>query len=98
MGFLVMKFFLTSHETPAFSHLVMSVKLMIFNDMKLFIKLPLKLQLGQFSIDRKKKQHVARETKAHGGGLFRVSDWLPSTSPRHNHLDSYISTDGGCLN
>ena len=37
---------LISHETPAFSLLTMSAKLMIFNIMKSFIKLSLKLALS----------------------------------------------------
>jgi len=34
---------LTSHETLSFSLLAMSVKLMLFNTMKLSMKLPLRL-------------------------------------------------------
>jgi len=34
---------LTSHETPSFSLLATSAKLMIFNIMKLFMKPPLRL-------------------------------------------------------
>jgi hypothetical protein len=33
----------TSHETPFFSLLAMSAKMIVFNTIKLFIKLPLKL-------------------------------------------------------
>ena len=36
---------LTSHETLAFSLLVMSAKMMVFNIMKPFIKFPLRLPL-----------------------------------------------------
>jgi len=37
---------LTSHETPSFSLLATSAKLMIFNVMKLSMKLPLRLALA----------------------------------------------------
>ena len=40
---------LTSHETPPFSLLTMSAKLMVFNVMKLSMKLPLRLALPQHS-------------------------------------------------
>jgi hypothetical protein len=36
---------LTSHETSSFSFLAMSAKLMVFNIMKLSLKLPLRLAL-----------------------------------------------------
>ena len=42
---------LTSHETPLFSLLAMSAKLMIFNIIKSSIKPPLRLALGQKFID-----------------------------------------------
>ena len=38
---------LTFYETPSFFFLIISAKLMIFNAMKLIMKLPLKLALGQ---------------------------------------------------
>ena len=37
--------FLTSHETPSFSLLAMSAKLMVFNAIKLSMKSPLRLTL-----------------------------------------------------
>ena len=36
---------LTSHETPSFSLLVILAKVMVFNVIKLFMKLPLRLAL-----------------------------------------------------
>ena len=40
---------LTSHETLAFSLLAMSAKVMIFNVMKPYMKLPLKLPFGDIT-------------------------------------------------
>ena len=37
---------LTSHETPSFSLFAMSAKVMIFNVMKPFMKLPLRLKMA----------------------------------------------------
>ena len=42
------KILLTSYETSSFSLLTMSAKVIVFNIMKLSIKFPLRLTLGQF--------------------------------------------------
>ena len=50
-GFYGDETLLTSHETPLFSLLTMSVKMMIFNIMKPSMKLPLKLVLSSGALE-----------------------------------------------